>query len=178
MSKTHWKKLNNPDYLGAYALEPGEDLILTILKAGEETYTGNSGKKETGLLIHFEENDAKPMICNATNAKTITKVMGSPYIEDWKGRKIQLYAAEVNAFGETVEALRVRPFAPKQDQYFCQDCGIEIVQNGQYSARAIAQSSKSKFGKALCMDCAKKAKEEQEKKDKEGDILGDENNED
>ena len=25
--KTHWKKLNNPDFLGAYALEPGEDLI-------------------------------------------------------------------------------------------------------------------------------------------------------
>lgn len=23
---THWKKLTNPDYLGAYALQPGEDL--------------------------------------------------------------------------------------------------------------------------------------------------------
>ena len=27
---THWKKLTNPDYLGAYALQPGEDLIATI----------------------------------------------------------------------------------------------------------------------------------------------------
>ena len=30
MSKTHWKKLNNPDYLGAYALEPGQELVATI----------------------------------------------------------------------------------------------------------------------------------------------------
>ena len=29
-SKTHWKKLTNPDYLGAYALEDGEDMIVTI----------------------------------------------------------------------------------------------------------------------------------------------------
>lgn len=25
MSKTHWKKLTNPDYLGAYAFDPGEE---------------------------------------------------------------------------------------------------------------------------------------------------------
>ena len=45
MNKTHWKKLNNPDYLGAYALNPGEDMELTIKSAGEETFTGTSGKK-------------------------------------------------------------------------------------------------------------------------------------
>ena len=115
MGKTHWKKLNNPDYLGAYALEPGEDMVLTIQNAGEETYVGNAGKKETGLLIHFMEKEAKPMICNATNAKTISKIIGSPYVEDWKGSKIALFATEVNAFGDTVEALRVRPYAPKEE---------------------------------------------------------------
>lgn len=65
MNKTHWKKLNNPDYLGAYALNPGEDMELTIKSAGEETFTGTSGKKEKGLLVHFAEQP-KPMICNAT----------------------------------------------------------------------------------------------------------------
>lgn len=176
MSKTHWKKLNNPDYLGAYALEPGEDLILTIKSAAEETYTGNAGKKETGLLIHFVERNIKPMICNATNAKSITKVTGSPYVEDWKSHKIQLYAATVNAFGDTVEALRVRDFPPRVDKYLCQECGCEIMDDGKYSARAIAQSSQSKLGKTLCMACAKKMKEDQEKADKEGDVLGNENN--
>lgn len=175
MSKTHWKKLNNPDYLGAYALKPGEDLIVTIKSGREETYVGNAGKKETGLLLYFEEKGIKPMICNATNSKSITKVVGSPYIEDWIGKKIQLYAAIVDAFGDTVEALRVRNFPPKEEKYFCSDCGIEIIQEGKYSARAIAQSSHSKFGKTLCMDCAKKAKEEQEQEDKEGDVLNENN---
>ena len=30
MSETHWKRLINPDYLGAYSLDPGKDKILTI----------------------------------------------------------------------------------------------------------------------------------------------------
>ena len=30
MSETHWKKLTNPEYLGAYAFRPGEEKIVTI----------------------------------------------------------------------------------------------------------------------------------------------------
>ena len=46
--KTHWKKLENPDYLGAYALQPGQDLTLQIKSVGqEEVYNVNSNKKET-----------------------------------------------------------------------------------------------------------------------------------
>lgn len=159
MGKTHWKKLNNPDYLGAYALEPGEDLVLTIRTAGEETYMGNGGKKEKGLLIHFEERDVKPMICNATNAKTISKVSGSPYVEDWSGVRIVLYAAEVSAFGETVEALRVRPYAPKEE-ILCSDCGSAIKANSGMSPRQIAAYTKDKYGQILCADCATKKSEE------------------
>lgn len=175
MGKTHWKKLNNPDFLGAYALEPGQDLIVTIDYAKEEKFTGTGGKKDEGLVIHFIEREVKPMICNATNAKTITKVTGSPYIEDWHGQKIQLFAEEVSAFGETVDALRVRPFAPKQEEYICKDCGCILEDEGQYTARAIAQSSRKRFGKVLCMSCAKKAKDEQEAVAKEGDVLSEDN---
>ena len=173
MGKTHWKKLNNPDYLGAYALEPGEDMILTIERAGEETYVGNAGKKETGLLIHFMEREAKPMICNATNAKTISKVAGSPYVEDWKGVKISLFATEVNAFGDTVEALRVRPYAPKEE-FYCDDCGAVIKASNGKSPRQIAASTKSRYGVELCAACATKRFEE--KKAEEESV--DENNED
>ena len=177
MNKTHWKKLNNPDYLGAYALNPGEDMTLTIKSAGEETFPGTSGKKEKGLLVHFTEQP-KPMICNATNAKTITKVAGSPYIEDWPGVRIALYSEEVSAFGETVDALRVRPYPPKTEEYVCRDCGCVIEDEGKYTARAIAQSARSRFGRELCMDCARKAKEKKEAEEKEGDVLGNEDHED
>ncbi|MGI6168317.1 MAG: hypothetical protein ACOYI4_01185 [Christensenellales bacterium] len=177
-SKTHWKKLNNPDFLGAYALEPGEDLIVTISRANEEQFTGTGGKKDEGLVIHFKEKDIKPMICNATNAKSITKIAGSPYIEDWQGVKIQLYSAEVSAFGETVDALRVRPFPPKTDEYICAECGAVIEPFKSYTARQMAERARTKFGKQLCMDCATAAAEAKEAEEKEGDVLGDENNED
>lgn len=176
MGKTHWKKLSNPDHLGAYALEPGEDMVLTIKSAGEETYVGNAGKKEKGLLIHFEERDVKPMICNATNAKAITKVAKSPYVEDWSGVKISLYATEVSAFGDTVEALRVRDYAPKLEIY-CEECGEVIKATGGKSPRQIAASTKSKYGVELCASCATQKFEEMKKEEAE-EAVADENNED
>ena len=111
--KTHWKKLSNPNYLGAYALTPGEDMVLTIDTAKNEDVVGNNGKKEECLVLYFKEKDVQPMILNVTNAKQIEKIHDTPYIEDWSGKRIQLYIAQVNAFGETVDALRIRPNAPK-----------------------------------------------------------------
>ena len=137
--------MNNPDYLGAYALNPDEDMTLTITKAGKESFTGTSGKKEDGLLIYFAE-PVKPMICNATNAKTISKVAGSPYVEDWKGTRISLYSQEVSAFGETVDALRVRPYAPKEE-LFCGDCEGPIRAANGKSPKQIAESTKTKYDK-------------------------------
>ena len=61
--KTHWKKLTNPDFLGAYALNPDEDMIVTIKSVSEESFVGNGGKKEDGLIVRFVE-DVKPLICN------------------------------------------------------------------------------------------------------------------
>lgn len=113
---THFKKLQNPDYIGAYALEPGKDLILTIKSCGLEMITGNGGKKEEAMVIHFKEAGTKPMICNVTNAKMIAKVHSTPYIEQWSGKRIQLYASRVSAFGETVDALRIRDFVPQSGE--------------------------------------------------------------
>lgn len=113
MSLTHWKKLHNPDYIGAYAFEPGQEIIATIKTAQVESVTGQSGKKEDCMVVRFKENDIKPLICNVTNAKSITKALGTPYIEEWSGHKITLYTTTVSAFGEEVEAVRVRPKAPK-----------------------------------------------------------------
>ena len=53
------------------------------------------------------------MILNATNSKAISKMYG-PYIEDWVNKEITLYAEKIKAFGEYMEALRVRPIAPQK----------------------------------------------------------------
>lgn len=111
MSKTHWKKFHNPDYLGAYAFEPNERKVLTIAQAKQETVTGQGNRKEDCLVVHFVENE-KPLIANVTNSKAISKVAGSSYIEDWPGVKIELFITKVSAFGDTVDAVRVKQTAP------------------------------------------------------------------
>lgn len=167
MNKTHWKKLTNPDYLGAYALEPGQELILTMKKVVREVVTGPDGKKEECTVIHFAEN-VKPMILNSTNAKTIQKIYKTPYIEDWAGRKIQIYVEMVKAFGELVDALRIRPFIPKQkdsaaNDHYCADCGKKIEPFGKMDAEQLAKYTYEKYGKELCADCAKAEAERMEK---------------
>lgn len=163
MSKnlTHWRKLHNPDYLGAYSLEPGKDMVVTIVKTGNEMVVGADGKKEECMVMHLAGQ--KPMIVNSTNAKTITKVLGSPYIEDWKGGRIQLYATKVKAFGEVVEALRVRDFAPKPEKtegtIKCEGCQSNIKAYGKMSASELAAYTKKGYGKSLCSVCAAKAAE-------------------
>ena len=58
----------------------------------------------------------KPFIINRTNAKTISKLYDTPYIEDWVGKKITLFPTTTRVAGETVECLRVRPSLPKSNE--------------------------------------------------------------
>lgn len=153
MAKTHWKKLTNPDYLGAYALDDGKDVILTISYVREEKVTGSDGKKDDCVVCHFSER-VKPMILNSTNMKTITKLFGTPYIEDWSGRRIQIGIEKVKAFGDVVDALRVRKFIPAENVPKCESCGGEIQPRGNNSAEQIAAYTKKKYGQALCSACA------------------------
>jgi len=115
MSKTHWKKLTNPDYLGTYALEPDKDLIVTIKEVDvEQVFNPSKNEKESCTVIRFKE-DVKPLIANATNQKIIQKIYGTPYIEDWKGKQIQLYIKDdIKAFGEVTTGLRIRRLVPQK----------------------------------------------------------------
>ncbi len=63
--KTHWKKLENPDYIGAYSLENGKDLIVTIDSVKRELVTGQGGKKEECTIAYLKGQ--KPFILNRTN---------------------------------------------------------------------------------------------------------------
>lgn len=154
---THWKKLTNPDYLGAYSIENGQDLKLTIDHVTRETVPGPEGKREDCSVIHWKEN-AKPMILNVTNAKMIERLLKSPYLEDWSGKRIQIGAEKVKAFGEVVEALRVRPFLPTETRISCEACGAEIVGGYGMSAEEIAAYTRDKYKRQLCSICAEKEK--------------------
>jgi hypothetical protein len=113
MEKTHWKKMINPEYIGAYLLQPNEDLRVRITKVVREMVKGTGGKEEECTVAHLQGQ--KPFILNRTNQKTISKVLGSPYVEDWAGKDILVFATTTKVAGETVECLRVRPTAPKTE---------------------------------------------------------------
>ena len=158
MSETHWKKLINPDYLGAYSLDPGKDMVLTIKVVRKEMVTGADGKKEECIVCYWQE-DQKPMILNVTNCKMIAKLLKTPYIEKWAGHRIQIGAEMVSAFGEKVEALRVRKNLPEEASVACEECGQFIQPAFNMSVTQLAAYTKKKYGKQLCAECAKEKKE-------------------
>lgn len=155
MTKTHWKKLTNPDYLGAYAFDPGEEKTVTIRDVDREMVTGAGGKKEDCTVIHLY--DEKPMIANATNQRAIQKLIGSPYIEDWIGKSIILKTMRVQAFGETTDAVRVKPQLPVLPT--CEKCGKQLTPFGEHGPFLLAKVAREKFGKTLCVECAKSEKQ-------------------
>ena len=108
---THWKQEFNYDYLGSYSLLPNEEKTLTIKETKKVKVKGPDGKEQECFVAYFSENE-KPMILNKTNCKTISKVYNSPYIEQWKGIRIVVTVEKVKAFGEVVEALRVKNINP------------------------------------------------------------------
>lgn len=113
--KIHYRKLRNPHYIGSYELMTGgepKDLVVTIESVAKEKL--KTEKSDDGIVIKLKNQ--KPFIVNSINGKNISKALGSPYIEDWVGKKITLYVVKIKAFGEWVDALRVRDVAPTEVQ--------------------------------------------------------------
>lgn len=152
-----YRKYMDKNFLGSWDIPDGEDLILTI-ETVERNEVKNDRGSEQKLTLHFAE-DYKPLIMNATNCDRITKAYGSPKIEDWVGKRIALTTEKVPAFGSVKDAVRIRPYPPRETEAFCDECGQKITRHGEYSVNKIVQLSKAKYKKCLCWDCSMKAKE-------------------
>lgn len=74
------------------------------------------GKDKDKKPVIFFDEIHKGLVCNKTNARTIAKVLGSEDFEDWTGKQISLYRAEVEFQGEMVEAIRVKMKTEKTPQ--------------------------------------------------------------
>lgn len=158
-----YQKTLDKTYLGHWDVPEGGDLVLTIDHFEKNEVKNNSGTAEKKHICYFKE--AKPMIVNKTNLKSIAAVLESDKFEDWEGKKIALYAADVKQ-AESGKGLRVRPYRPKSDELFCEVCG-ELITDQEYEgktyrAKAIANNALTKFNKMMCYDCYMLAKAEQE----------------
>lgn len=109
--KTHFKKLQNPNYLGAWDLvkEDGTfgDIVVTIEAVVKENV--HDGKGGTELCNVLKLTGSKPMVLNSTNMKAIAKALKSPFVEDWNGGQVRIKVEKVKAFGEVHDALRIDP---------------------------------------------------------------------
>lgn len=110
-TKTHWKKLTNPTYLGSWDFETNEERTLVIKSVRKETVKDQSGKDDEVVIMEF--TTGLPMILNKTNLKATEKSTGTPIIEEWVTKSVTLYTTRIRAFGEDVDALRISPAKPK-----------------------------------------------------------------
>jgi predicted RecB family endonuclease len=113
-SLTHWKKMVNPKYLGSHDLFISDgkysEVTVEITNVQVEEVIGENSKKDNCLVAHLK--GMKPLIVNRTNAKTISKLAGSPAIEKWVGVQVILTVSKVKAFGQVHDAIRVKDQKP------------------------------------------------------------------
>lgn len=158
-----YRKYSDKKYLHHYDLPEGEDLIVTISDIKNELLENKmKGTQEAKLVLYFEE-DIKPLALNKKiNPQSISKALGSTNTSKWKGGKIALYVGHESR-SEDGFAVRVRDFAPKVTEEICENCRKPIERHNNYSVNKIVQLTRSKYSKALCWDCAGKAKAALEK---------------
>lgn len=165
-----FRKFMDKSFLGAWDLNDGKDTILTIDHVQRDEVKNDRGT-ERKMTLHFVENGYKPMICNTTNAKAISKAHGSTKVEDWEKKKIALYKATINAFGQTTECIRVREYAPKTEELYCEICGElitdQVIDGKVLKAKAIANRAMSRFNKYMCYGCATDAAEQEAEDDRD-----------
>lgn len=119
-NKTHYRKVFKSDHLGSADLEDfieqGTRLVFTIQRAKQEIGAKVAGKKIDCNVAYFEE-PVKPLVLNATNSKTLKKLSGSSFLEDWAGMVIELYIDNnVRMKGEVVDGVRISQNTPRLEK--------------------------------------------------------------
>lgn len=151
----------NPNYLGSWDLEEisGREVVLTIDRIVDEGVFTN-GKEENCTVCYWTDKNFKPMILNVTNKKALAKMYKTKDTEKLKGKAVTIYIEQVKAFGGIHDALRIRGKIPQINNGplpKCEECGKDIQAAGKMTPTQTAAYTKSKYGKALCSDCATKA---------------------
>jgi hypothetical protein len=98
-------------YIKADADVPEEGNLIVTIRSIEMRTLGQGKDAEQKPVASFDEID-KEWVINKTNFLTIAKALGSDDTDDWIGRRVALYSADVNFGSEQVRGIRVRPKAP------------------------------------------------------------------
>ncbi len=148
--KTHWRKFINDTYLNEsdfFHPETGEIITIvgTISEIKTQKVTNPSGKSDELPILHF--NECKPLVLSAKiNFKNIESALKSSFIEDWNGKKIELFYDPSVKFGsQRVGGVRVKPRKPEKPKLIKSDIRVQKVKERLEQGRATIEDIQKYF---------------------------------
>ena len=84
----------------------GKSVTKTISAVDSEKLRLADNSKVKKYIIHFEDTE-KMLVLNKTNAYAIADVLDERDAAKWIGKQITLYPTTCEAFGKTVDCIRV-----------------------------------------------------------------------
>ncbi len=162
------------EYLGAEDIDPDTEPVLTIAALYNGMITLQRGKENKDVIVFKEDRvpgirNVRPLVCNATNRKTLKKLYKSVTADNLVGKRIQLWIdhkVRDPQTGELTDGIRIRDRKPadvKAAPILCENCGKPVAAIGKYSAEQIAQLNMKRYGRRLCGDCSKELAETQKR---------------
>jgi hypothetical protein len=109
---TDFRSMYDSNYLYSFDLK-GRDVTVTIASVQGAKLRGADGKEQRKLVLFFKESKDKRGL--AVPKSAVGKVIAGMYgndIEDWVGKRVTLFPTQCEAFGKTVDCIRVRPKVP------------------------------------------------------------------
>lgn len=118
-SKTHWKKNIDSRYISGEDLQAElkglkKDFAVKLIGFNDgETYDQNANEKQVKTVLNFEDLSGKKLykgvLLNKTAAKVFESISGSPYMEDWIGTTLTMFAQVDRRFGYVVRFKKYIP---------------------------------------------------------------------
>lgn len=159
------------EYMGADDIDNNVEPVLTIKNLYRGKVTLQRGPEVKNVLTFVEESvpgisEVRPLIVNSTNRQVLKKLYGQVTANALEGKKIQLWiehGVRNPSKNELTDGIRIRDRKPSATgkapaAIKCSECGQAVTGSGNFTAEQIVKASKDKYGKALCMACAQKAK--------------------
>lgn len=83
--------------------------IVTIIQVRDVKFPGQRGEADQVKPVLVLREFERGMVINKTNFLALTKITGKSSTEEWVGFQVQLRVERVPAFGDVVDAIRIRP---------------------------------------------------------------------
>lgn len=121
----NWRDSIPSKWLKAADLD-GKPQLVTIKKFTVEGLQDGTKKP----AVWFRE-EAKALVLNVTNGKSIEKIVGSADPEVWIGKRVVIYPTETEMGGERVDCIRVR--APKPGAKLPEPIEVDPIDEGHFT---------------------------------------------